>query len=102
VPEVDGGVGDGGAGADVLDGDAEVEGDAGFVLGYVGAEELVGDIERAYLLLGDEGAGRGVGFEREGVTGQVQSGGGRNGVGDEAAAGEDSVFDRTLVLSLVE
>jgi hypothetical protein len=52
VPEIDGRVGDGGAGAGVEDGDAELEGKAGSVLGDVGAEELVGDVEGADLLLG--------------------------------------------------
>jgi hypothetical protein len=75
-----------GAGAGVQDGDAELERDAGLVLGDAGDEELVGDVERAYLPLGDEGAGGAGGGECEGVLGQAQGGG--EGVGEEAAAGE--------------
>jgi hypothetical protein len=90
VPEVDGGVGDGGAGADVEDGDMELEGDAGLVLCDAGAEKLVSDVEGADLLLGDECGGGG--SEGEGVAGEVQGGCGGEGGGDESAAGE-SVFN---------
>jgi len=101
VPEVDGGVGDRGAGADVEDGDAELEGKAGLVLGDVGAEELVGDVEGADLLLGDEGAGGGV-VQGEGGVGAVEGSGGGEGVGEESAAGEGRVLDGVgLVLSEV-
>lgn len=57
VPEIDGGVGDGSAGAHVEDSEAEMERNAGEVLGDVGAEQFVGDVERADLLLRSERAG---------------------------------------------
>jgi hypothetical protein len=58
MPEVDGSVRDWGAGASVEEGDAEMKRNAGLVLGDVGANEFVSDVEGAYLLLGTEGAGR--------------------------------------------
>jgi hypothetical protein len=69
VPEVDGGVGNGGASTGVEEGDAEPEGDAELVFGDARTEELVGDVEGADLLLGDEGAGRAGAAECKGGLG---------------------------------
>jgi len=55
-------VGDGRAGADILDGDAESERNPWFVFGDGGADEFVGDVEGTDLLLRDQGA-RGCGAE---------------------------------------
>jgi len=92
VPEIDGSVRERGAGAGVEDGDAELERDAGFVFGDVGAEELVGDVEGADFLLGVEGA-RDRGGEGEGGSGEAEGGGGGDGGGEETAAGEMGRFD---------
>ncbi len=66
MPDIDGDVGERLAGSRVEDGDSQFEWDALPVFDDVGAEELVGDVVGADLLLGCELADVGVFEEAEG------------------------------------
>jgi hypothetical protein len=85
VPKVDCGVGERLAGARVKDGEVDVERDSGLVFGDVGANELVGDVEGADLLLGCESAGWRLG---EGLGREVKRSGGCEGTGEKTTSRE--------------